>query len=330
MVIAFLFGRRGSDSPRLLAGLGLLAVSGFLLGTVGGVGALFANYVSPQIRAYNRISIYLGFFALFGVALFLTWLLEKAGRWGLAGRLTASAFCLLLLAGGIWDQTSAAFVPAYATAKAACESQLTFVAQIEQVLPPGAMVFQMPFVSFPEVQCVNKCGGYDHFRMYLSSRTLCWSYGAMNGRYGGKVLAQLGSKPLDAQVEQVVAMGYSGIHLDRRGYVDDGRAVEYQLRTLLGVEPLVSADGRDVFFNLLPYSEQVRSRYSEAEWDQRQEWYRSPVEALSAQGPTGSSRMATAGVAARPRSPWSTRCRRHEPSPSASTLWLLRPKPSHT
>ena len=150
VIISFLFGRRGSDAPRLVSGLGMLAVSGFFLGTVGGVGALFANYVSPQIRGYNRVSIYLGFFALFGVALILTKLLDKAGRWGQLGRLVGSAFCLLLLVGGIWDQTTPALVLPYAASKTACQSEQTFVGQIEQRFPPGHMVFQMPLGGFPE------------------------------------------------------------------------------------------------------------------------------------------------------------------------------------
>jgi phosphoglycerol transferase len=51
-----------------LANLNAWAVA---LGTVGGLGSLFAVLVSPWIRAYNRISIYIAFMALFAVALLL-------------------------------------------------------------------------------------------------------------------------------------------------------------------------------------------------------------------------------------------------------------------
>ncbi len=280
----FLFGNGSSGTRQLLRGLGLFAVSGFLLGTVGGLGSLFANYLSPQIRAYNRVSIYLGFFALFGIALLLTWFLNKARRWGLPGQFAASGCCLLLLVGGIWDQTTPAMIPAYAATKVAFESQVTFTGQVEQRLPPGAMVFQYPILDFPEGASSNRCSCYDHFRLYLVSHTLSWSHGTMNGRYGAKVMDLLRRKPIDSQVEQLVVMGYSGIHIDRFGYADEGRELEGHLRKLLGVEPLVSPNGRDVFFTLEPYAKRVRSQYSEEEWDQLQEWTRSPLVALWGDG----------------------------------------------
>jgi phosphoglycerol transferase len=57
-------------------------------------------------------------------------------------------------------------------------------------------------------------------------------------------------------------MGYRGIHMDRRGYPDDGRAIETALKTALGVEPIVSLNGRDVFFTLVPFSRDLDQSYA--------------------------------------------------------------------
>ncbi len=276
VVLAFLFGKK-TGAPRLLSGLGLLAVSGFFLGTVGGVGNLFANFVSPQLRGYNRVSIYLGFFALFAVAVFLTWLRDRAGRWGLAGRLAVSVLCLLLLVGGVWDQTNPDMIPTYAANKTAIDGRIEFVTEIEQRLPAGAMVLQLPVIDFPERAPINGCACYDHFRLYMVSHSVYWSHGTIRGRYGDKVLSQLGSKPIEVLLDRAVAMGYSGIHIDRFGYADHGHELEGRLHTLLDEEPLVSADGRDAFFSLLDYAGRIRNRYSEEEWTVRQEWYRYPM-----------------------------------------------------
>ena len=59
-------GERG-----LLNHLSVFNAAAVILGTIGGLGALFALLVSPQIRTYNRISIYIAFFSLFAVALLL-------------------------------------------------------------------------------------------------------------------------------------------------------------------------------------------------------------------------------------------------------------------
>ena len=116
--------------------------------------------------------------------------------------------------------------------------------------------------------------------MYMASHTLLWSHGTVYGRYSYEVLDHMSRKPLADQVEYLVGMGYSGIHLDRHSYADNGRAVEDQLHTLLREEPLVSPDGRDVFYTLLPYRNRIRSQYSDEEWEERQQWYRSPVVGL--------------------------------------------------
>src|SRR3712207_7344477 len=52
------------------------ALTAFLVGTTGGVSAILAWVVSPQIRGWNRLSIFIAFFALAAVAL----LLDALGR----------------------------------------------------------------------------------------------------------------------------------------------------------------------------------------------------------------------------------------------------------
>ena len=55
----------------LIVSSGQLTVAGILLATIGGFGSLFAFLVSPDIRAYNRITGFLAFFALVAVGIAL-------------------------------------------------------------------------------------------------------------------------------------------------------------------------------------------------------------------------------------------------------------------
>lgn len=41
----------------------------FLLGTVGGFGAVFSFVIRPQLRGLNRISVYIAFFSIAAVRL---------------------------------------------------------------------------------------------------------------------------------------------------------------------------------------------------------------------------------------------------------------------
>src|SRR5690606_22977322 len=72
LLYALLRGRlpaTAASPVRALAEVGGLA---FLLGTVGGLGSLFALLVSAQIRGYNRISVFLAFTALAALGLLAT------------------------------------------------------------------------------------------------------------------------------------------------------------------------------------------------------------------------------------------------------------------
>jgi phosphoglycerol transferase len=89
-------------------------------------------------------------------------------------------FALLSL--GVFDQTSARFVPDYQKNKVEFGSDQKFMRQLQASLPVEAMIFQLPFVPFPESPKVGKMFDYDHARGYLHSEGLRWSYGAMQGR----------------------------------------------------------------------------------------------------------------------------------------------------
>jgi hypothetical protein len=74
ILIARLFWRRRPHGDtELLDGLSMLNLFAILLATIGGFGACFSFYICPLIRAYNRISVYIAFFALVTVV----WLLHR-------------------------------------------------------------------------------------------------------------------------------------------------------------------------------------------------------------------------------------------------------------
>ena len=132
----------GERQPLLstLAGLNLAAL---LLATTGGFGALFALLVSPHIRTYARMHVYIAFFALFCVALLLERLWRTRRR---AGVLLTAAVAFV----GLLDQTTPAMVPPYAARARAYRADAAFVHSLEAQLPTGAQIFQLPYLRFPE------------------------------------------------------------------------------------------------------------------------------------------------------------------------------------
>ena len=246
-----LAGRRGSrESDRHLS---LLAVSAIAVGTVGGLSSLIALLVSPQIRAWNRLSVYIGFLALVALG-------------GLADRLRAhlrargvrpvtwTVVLGAVLAVGLLDQTSGADVPRYAQLAAQYHSDGAFVAALESALPDRAMVFQLPIRAFPELRAPADMKVSDPFRLYLQSHHLRWSFGGVEGRPTADWQMPLAAQPTDSLLPRLAALDFAGLVVDRFGYDDRAAALEATLRAALGGPATVSSDGRFSFFDLRPYA----------------------------------------------------------------------------
>jgi hypothetical protein len=276
---------RGGTHAEIFSALAVLTVSAVLLGTVGGLGAIFNFIVSPEMRAYNRISVYIAFFSLFAAAQ----LLDAWKRWMGGGKIATYLWHGLLgviLCLGILDQTIPSFASDYDRTKSRYESEQDFVAQIEASVPSGAMIFQLPNVHFPETRPIEGMHEYDELKGYLHSRSLRWSGGAMRGRpealwaerNGLDIGAEQadvgaeGNRRIDVQLppqalNALAFAGFSGIYVDRYGFWDRGGSITSQLQSLLGEAPIVSKDRRLAFFNLSAFAQALRAKYTPEQWE---------------------------------------------------------------
>ena len=251
----------------LLHDLSVLNIFAVLLGIVGGFAFLFAILVSDGIRSYNRISTFIAFFSLLAVGLGI----ESIYRRTTKGRSIFYLVMAVALIAGFLDQTTPAYVPNYANTKTEFLSDAEFVNSIEAAVPPEAMIFQLPYAPFPEPPVVHKMLEYDHFRGYLHSKNLRWSYGTIRNREGDRVQQSVAALPAQQFVDALAFAGFSGIYLDRHGYEDGGAAKESELATVIQAKPLISRNGRLLFFNLVDYSRSLREKYSDSEWETRKE-----------------------------------------------------------
>ncbi len=250
--------------------LSLLTGAALLLGVIGGFGSLVAFFGLPQIRAYNRVSIFIAFFALFAVAL---WLDGFSRRFVLSRgrRIAFHAVLTLLLLLALLDQVSPRFRPDYRRLTDEYMSDEVFVKKIEAGAPSGAMVFQLPVMSFPENPKVNRMSDYDLVRGFLHSRQLRWSYGMIKGREGDIWLRMITAKPAEEMVESLAWAGFSGVYIDRFGYYDNGAKIESDLSTALSVTPIISPNERLVFFDLTAYRQRLQEKHPLEEWSARRE-----------------------------------------------------------
>jgi phosphoglycerol transferase len=260
----------------LLNYLSVLNIAAVLLGTIGGFGTLFALLISPQIRSYNRISVYIAFFAFFAIVL----LLDRVEQRFFSTRGWRAAFyvlIVLLLALGIVDQSSKQFVPNYGMTHAEYRSDADFISEIEAAVQPGSMIFQLPVKRFPETSPIERLWDYDLFKGYLHARQLRWTYGAMKDRRSDTWQTLLVARPLNEMVEAITLAGFKGIYVDRFGYPDSATQLEADLTDLLGTTPLVSKNARLAFFNLFLYQHKLQEKYTVQELERKRKEALSPL-----------------------------------------------------
>jgi phosphoglycerol transferase len=264
-------GSSAATLDRRLAGLVLICL---LLGVSGGFSWVLGLSGFTQIRAWNRISIFISFFSVTATALWLDRLLV---RLRLRGPVTW-VVALTLIAVGVLDQTSTAIVSDPRPIAAEYGSDRRFVRALEAELGQGAAVYQLPFVPYPEAggELRGKMLDYDHFRGFIHSRSLKWSYGGMRGRESEWQRA-LQDQPLAAQMDAAAAVGFRAVYVDRFGYDQDGGAFEGELGALLGPPLLESDNQRLVAYDLRPLRALLSQRLGDdAVADLRQRTLRLP------------------------------------------------------
>jgi len=242
------------------------------VGAVGGLSSLLELVFTPDVRAWNRISVLIAFFSLLAVAVLLDALRARLAplRFGpVAGALVLAA----VLVFGVYDQTSDSYIPPYRATARQWDSDATLVRRIEARLGPGASVFQLPYVPFPEGypetpvsdQVATYATKYELLRGYLHSRRLRWSYGATKGR-PADWQAQLAGQPLPYVLAAAGAAGFTGLWVDPAGFEPAAAArLRAALRAILGEEELTSPDRDLWFFDLRPYLARLRSSHSAVE-----------------------------------------------------------------
>jgi hypothetical protein len=260
--LATLVGRSATAGPPVVRHAAAATLMAFLLGTVGGISTVIALLVTPQLRAWNRISIFIAFFAFLAVAVALGALGRRLGTHPL-GQAGFAAVLVVVLVFGLWNQVTYNHVPPYELKGAYLEDR-RFVREIEGRLPPGAAVFQLPYVPFPEGRRLIDLYENDLLRGYLHSEHLRWSAGAMEGRPEDWA-DDLADLPIATVLDAAAAAGFSGLLADRYGYTDRAAALESEVRGRLGSEPLVSGYRRHSFFDLTGHRTRLEATHSPKE-----------------------------------------------------------------
>lgn len=166
---------------------------------------------------------------------------ERSAGGSLAGSWVAAATLAGLAA---WDQVPRPPTNDVLTATARrIDADRKFMAMLEEALPAGAKVLQLPLMEFPESPAPG-IGAYEQLRPYVLGSRLHWSFGTIKGRPREAWRAELAKKDAAGVVGDLRARGFDAIVIDRDGFPERGRAVESALVRAAGVDrPIVSPAG---------------------------------------------------------------------------------------
>ncbi len=260
----------GPPAERVQHFYAVLTAAALTVGVVGGFAVLPGLFGHTVVRCYNRMSVFLAFFALAALALALDWALRRFPA-SPRGRLGGLALLGAVLYLGIADQTGLTRIEKPEEARPAWDRDAEFVARVEEAVPPGSMIFQLPHIALCSyTNRAHQMREYSHLRGYLHSRSLRWSFGAMHGRPAAMLQAAVAALPPGGMLEALACLGFAGVYVDRHGYPDGGAACERVLRGACG-EPIVSRDGRLAFYTLSDYAARLRRQMGEGAFRARRE-----------------------------------------------------------
>lgn len=214
----------------------------FLYATVGGFGASFSFLITPIFRGVNRVGIFISLSSLFVLFLILqnSFLVKNK-----------QLFIFGLLFFGLYDQTFKVSSAYHSKNRSSYLSGQDFVKKIENLFPGCNKVFQYPYMSFPEAPQINSLDSYGLAIGFIHSNFTYWNYGAIKGRVADDFFKVLVEQDFNTQFEVIKKLGFTGIFIDRRGFVDHGVNFEAKIESFFGLKPtLVSSDNNRSFFKI--------------------------------------------------------------------------------
>jgi len=225
-----------------------------LVFTTGGLNAFAGSAGFLMFRAGCRFSIVI-------LAIVLEWAARRMSAAGSDGAITGSGVpaaapraaaslgwaIAVLLAGLVFhDQVPRA--PDAGDLRAIGEriaSDRAFFARLEESLPAGAMVLQIPLMDFPESPAPG-VSAYDQLRPYALGSRLHWSFGTVKGRPRDPSIRALQGKDVRTMVAILRQRGFSAVVVHRGAFADRARDLEAKLLAAAGAERLVISPAGDL------------------------------------------------------------------------------------
>ena len=218
-----------------------------LYSMAGGFGTFVNYFITPEIRCLNRSSIFIVCMCLCVCCLCaepLAQVRDRPGDRALRGIATA-----LIAAFVLYSEVPINLPGWQDDLKKEDVVLREFFTEVESAVPEGSMIYELPFMIFPEQPPMNDMQEYAPALPFIYLDGLRWSYGGMRGRNEAAQKLYVDDGMSMRFVKQIIDAGFSGVYIDTRGYEDYGEAVNAFYAQTLGLTPIVSEDGWFYFYS---------------------------------------------------------------------------------
>lgn len=237
----------GRDVHPFLLFLATISIGIMLYAMVGGAGLGVSLYVTSFVRGINRIMFFLSFIGIAALVWSVPRVLVRlparyhAVQWFVVGLALVSIWHDSALSQLHYDEQT------LSERQQQWQRESVFYRDAQVLLGDAAAVYQLPIVSFPEVD-----GEYRQTRCYLYSSLFC-SHGTFHGRDAHQFFVALQAEPMARQVDIAARLGFDAIEITRNLFADRYPTLEVDLQQVLGRGPdLVSPDGQIALYKITP------------------------------------------------------------------------------
>lgn len=228
--------------------LSKLNIAAVLFTTMGGFSSLFSFFITPMLRSYNRISVYIAFISILAFCLIVD-------KYFIKRNLVFYISFIILLLFSLYDQIPNIDFNNKEKSKLFVMDK-DFIKNIEMSIPEGSAVYQYP--SHPMIDAYAPINGVVHYQEligYLFSDKLKWSAKGDYGREENKWYDEVSKlDPLDF-LNEISYAGFNGLYIDKRLFEDQDYINNFQreVEAILNIKPIIHDNDNIFFYSLVDF-----------------------------------------------------------------------------
>ena len=250
----------------LLPTLSNISLFTILVITVGGFGAIFNLLIVPDIRCYNRFSVFLSFFSITAVCV---WIQSRIMQASTELRKRALMVCITVFAiFSLYDQLldSGGLRIRQKTDILQARQEQELVRKLEGLSTGDLKIFQFPITAYPPDGGQNKMTTYAHGQPHLWSSHLNWSWPSFSQRHRAWQ-DKIPTLRDEALLKYLVFSGFDLVWVDRYGYKDNGTELIKMLINAGAKEQLAGSSDRYAILDLHVYKKQLIKSIGQTKFD---------------------------------------------------------------